>query len=77
MAGDRADVSSRQLGVLVTCASGQNDNDCFIAYNMHWVKHTFALPALPKKKKWYRVMDTAEGILERAAASGKPEDGWY
>ena len=47
------------------CASGQNDNDCFIAYNMHWVKHTFALPALPKKKKWYRVMDTAEGILEK------------
>ena len=59
-----ADVSSRQLGVLY-CASGQNDNDCFIAYNMHWVKHTFALPALPKKKKWYRVMDTAEGILEK------------
>lgn len=59
-----ADVSSRQLGVLY-CASGQNDNDCFIAYNMHWVRHSFALPALAKKKKWYRIAETSAGILEK------------
>lgn len=59
-----ADVSSRQLGVLY-CASGQNDNDCFIAYNMHWMRHSFALPALAKKKKWYRIAETSAGILEK------------
>lgn len=57
-------VSSRQLGILYS-GSGQEDNDCFVAYNMHWVKHTFALPALSKKKKWYQVMESASGVSEK------------
>ena len=34
-----------------------------MAYNMHWLEHEFALPALPKGKKWYLAADTKEGIL--------------
>ena len=33
---------------------------------MHWLEHTFALPALPKGKKWYRIASTREGILDKA-----------
>lgn len=62
------EVSSRQLGVYYSGAdqTGENDEDCFVAYNMHWLEHTFALPALPKGKKWYRIASTREGILDKA-----------
>ena len=62
------EVSSRQLGVYYSGAdqTGENDEDCFVAYNMHWLEHTFALPALPRGKKWYRIASTQEGILDKA-----------
>lgn len=62
------EVSSRQLGVYYsgTDRTGEGDEDCFVAYNMHWLEHTFALPALPKGKKWYRIASTREGILDKA-----------
>lgn len=57
------EVSSRQLGVYY---SGQalGTEDCFVIYNTHWLEHTFALPALTSKKKWYRIASTKEGVLE-------------
>lgn len=57
------EVSSRQLGVYYSGASAESD-DCFVAYNMHWLEHTFALPALPKGKKWYLTASTDEAVLE-------------
>lgn len=62
------EVSSRQLGVYYSGEdqTGEHDEDCFIAYNMHWLEHTFALPALPKGEKWYRIASTAEGVMEKA-----------
>ena len=57
------EVHSRQLGVLY-CAAGEQEDLCFIAYNMHWLKHSFALPALPKDLEWYRVIETEKGALE-------------
>lgn len=63
-----AEVHSRQLGVLY-CAAGEQEDLCFIAYNMHWLKHSFALPALPKNLKWYRVIETENGAEE-----GQEED---
>lgn len=62
------EVSSRQLGVYYsgTDQTGECDEDCFVAYNMHWLEHTFALPALPRGKKWYRIASTQEGILDKA-----------
>ena len=63
-----AEVHSRQLGVLY-CAAGEQEDLCFIAYNMHWLKHSFALPALPKNLEWYRVIET-----EKGAEEGQEED---
>ncbi len=49
--------ASCRLGVYY---HGIDDTDCFVAYNMHCEAYTFALPVLPKRKKWYRVCSTAE-----------------
>ncbi len=55
-------ISSRQLGVLYS-GSHINDSDCYVAYNMHWIKHEFALPTPSKNKKWYQVLDTTTGSI--------------
>lgn len=39
------------------------DGFLYVAYNMHWQPHSFALPKLPKGKKWYRVMDTTDARM--------------
>lgn len=56
------EVASRLLGVMY---SGKkfNSNDCYIAYNMHWIKHEFALPSPGKGKTWYQVLDTSTGAI--------------
>ena len=38
-----SEVSSRQLGVYY-CGKMAGDADCFVAYNMHWLDHSFAPP---------------------------------
>lgn len=58
-----AEVYSRQLGVYYSGMAAGGE-DCFIAYNMHWIEHSFALPALPRKKKWYKIASTKEGVLD-------------
>lgn len=40
-----AEISSRQLGVYYSGEASGTD-DCYVIYNMHWLSHTFALPAL-------------------------------
>ncbi len=60
-----SEVYSRQLGVYYSGASVGGE-DCFVAYNMHWIEHGFALPALSKGKKWFKIASTEEGILETA-----------
>lgn len=52
-----SEVSSRQLGVYYS-GKACDGPDCFVAYNMHWLDHTFALPSLSKGKKWHIVMST-------------------
>ena len=59
-----SEVASRQLGILY-CGAGIKDNDCFIAYNMHWLNHSFALPTLRDGKKWYQVTETGVGVFPR------------
>ena len=68
MHGSTAGSVQQTAGVYYSGAdqTGENDEDCFVAYNMHWLEHTFALPALPKGKKWYRIASTREGILDKA-----------
>lgn len=60
-------ITNRQLGVYYH----RDDEDCYIAYNMHWNTHTFALPALPKGKKWYRVLSTADDTFAPAQMAEK------
>ena len=38
--------------------NGQEDDFFYVAYNMHWLPHTFALPKLPKGMKWCLIADT-------------------
>ena len=57
------EVSSRQLGVLYS-ADIPGDQECFIAYNMHWIPHAFALPSPGKGRGWKLAADTQDGILE-------------
>lgn len=52
-----SEVSSRQLGVYYS-GRDKGQNDCFVIYNMHWLEHDFALPALPKGKKWHLLLST-------------------
>lgn len=59
-----SEVSSRQLGIFYS-GEGMKNEDCFVAYNMHWLEHSFALPSLGKKKKWYLVAETEQGVLEQ------------
>lgn len=62
-----SEVPSRQLGVYYSGASEGSD-DCFVAYNMHWLEHTFAIPAPAKGKKWYLAASTQEGVLKKPEA---------
>ena len=59
-----SEVYSRQLGVYYSGAAVGGE-DCFAAYNMHWIPHSFALPALAKGKQWYKIASTEEGVLEK------------
>ena len=54
-------VASRQLGVFYHDEK-QEEGDIYIAYNMHWIPHEYALPKLPKGKKWYLAGSTDEGM---------------
>lgn len=58
------EASSRQLGILYS-GSPKKESNCFLVYNMHWIAHSFALPALPKDQAWYQVMSTEEGFYEQ------------
>jgi len=50
------EIASRILGV---CYSEKES--LYLAFNMHWMSHEFALPR-EKNKNWYLVADTKEGI---------------
>lgn len=56
------EVASRQLGVLYS-GNLVNSVDCYVAYNMHWIEHEYALPTPVKGKKWYQILDTSTGTI--------------
>ena len=58
----KSEVYSRQLGVLYA-GEDLGDTECFIAYNMHWLPHDFALPSPGKEKRWCLVADTEKGFV--------------
>ena len=63
-------VYSRQLGVMY-CGGEKQHDFCFVAYNMHWMKHSFALPVLPGERKWYRVIETTPAAAVENKRKGK------
>ncbi len=59
-----ADRLSRQAGVMYCGRYAKKDREeddsfLYLAYNMHWEAHEFALPALPAGMKWQEVCNTA------------------
>ena len=55
----------RHLGILYCGeygqkADGTKDDSFFVAYNMHWEPHEFALPHLPGGLRWHVAFDTAD-----------------
>ena len=53
----------RQLGILycgpyAKKADGSPDDNFFVAYNMQWEPHDFALPNLPKHMRWFVAVNT-------------------
>lgn len=56
---------SRSIGMML-CGKyarndeGQEDAFLYIAINMHWERHSLALPRLPKNMRWELVLTTAE-----------------
>lgn len=58
---------SRSVGVFyagdyIRANSGgeETDSSFYVAYNMHWIPHEFALPALPGGEQWYIAVDTGD-----------------
>lgn len=53
----------------------QTEEDCFfyIALNMHWEEHDFALPKLPKGLKWQMFLATDASINRLASAKEEKE----
>jgi len=56
---------TRHIGVLycgkyAKTSDGEDDLFFYVAMNMHWEPHDFALPKLPKGMEWCMLMDTNE-----------------
>lgn len=58
--------ASRQLGVFYHEES--TEKNFYIAYNMHWLSHSLALPSLPKGMEWACMAGTKEGVLDEKEA---------
>ena len=61
-------IYARQIGLMycgkyAVLAGEKEDDFLYVAYNMHWEKHEFAMPKLPKGRSWKVAVDTgaAEG----------------
>lgn len=65
----------RQLGILYCgeydrCADGSSDNYFYVAYNMHWESHAFALPNLPDGLFWHVSINTDANALNGCYGPG-------
>ena len=69
----------RQIGILywgdyAKRPDGTADDTFFVAYNMHWEPHEFALPNLSKTKKWALCFDTSDGAAGGCYPEGKEKE---
>lgn len=65
---------SRHMGFMLCgeYAKGCEGRYFYVAINMHWENHEFALPKLPKKKKWKKIWSTStkEPVVNKEAEDG-------
>lgn len=66
----------RQFGVFYCGEYGEKadkspDDYFYVAYNMHWEPHEFALPNLPKGLKWHLAFDTEDDGANGYYEAGK------
>lgn len=58
------DYQMRHIGAMLCgkyCTTGGKEDDClYMAYNMHWEPHDFALPKLFKNRRWKLFLSTDE-----------------
>lgn len=58
---------NRMLGVMFSgCYAKirrEDDQSFYLCMNMHWEKHSFDLPFLPKDRKWCLYLDTKDGVV--------------
>ena len=72
-------IHSRFAGVMYcgsyTKEQEREDDFFYIAYNMHWMPYTFALPKLPKGMKWHLLADTGSSTEIREEEPAACEEG--
>ncbi|MEW4411359.1 hypothetical protein [Clostridium sp. AN503] len=66
----------RQIGILycgeyAKRTDGTPDDYFFVTYNMHWEPHEFALPNLPKGRKWKLAFDTSDSAANGYYRAGE------
>lgn len=66
--------NSRYVGILY-CGAYTEEKDAFIyiLYNMHWEKHSIALPTLPKGREWTRAFSTGRELKKNEDQVSKIE----
>lgn len=52
--------TNRHIGCMYAEQYAEASGFLYIAYNMHWESHEFALPLLPKNTCWCQVIDTSK-----------------
>lgn len=53
---------NREIGVMYCGQYAGEENFIYVAYNLHWEEHEFALPNLPEHMGWYEAIDSAWGV---------------
>ena len=51
----------------------ESDDSFYVAYNMHWIPHEFALPKLPGRQVWTIALDTGAEGTDGICAEGSEE----
>ena len=69
---------SRSVGILYAggyaeaeTKEEEKDDFFYVAYNMHWMPHEFALPGLPGDRKWRIALDTGLEGMDAISAEGQ------
>lgn len=72
------DYPTRHIGVMLCgkyCVKNGREEDClYVAYNMHWEPHSFALPKPFKDRRWRLLLDTAREQETASAALGEKNE---